>query len=239
MIAVFGAFNAIVSHYELVQSLAARVPRARTRRRRSALRSCPSTITAIHDVREADRARTGGRAVRRGRLLRQIVPVLENGLERAVDSGRVDGLARASRDGGAAPSGAGAGWCGGARSARARRRVRRLDRSRVARSRVVLVVGGGVAMVVGDRARVHARRRACATARAGSPAPTVAVMAGVFAAPALLVALSDRRRRQPHLVRQPAALAELHVLPALSLARRCSRRSSARPKVLFGRSSAP
>ncbi len=62
----------------------------------------PTTITAIHDVREADQARTGGRPVRRGRLIRQIVPVLENGLERAVtlaESMDSRGFAR----GGAAP----------------------------------------------------------------------------------------------------------------------------------------
>jgi len=35
-------------------------------------------------VRDADRARTGGKVMRRGRLLRQVVPVLELGLERAV-----------------------------------------------------------------------------------------------------------------------------------------------------------
>ena len=49
-----------------------------------ALAFVPSTLAAIHDVRDADRARTGGKVVRRGRLLRQVVPVLELGLERAV-----------------------------------------------------------------------------------------------------------------------------------------------------------
>jgi energy-coupling factor transport system permease protein len=49
-----------------------------------ALAFVPSTIAAVGAVREADRARTGGRVVRRGRLLRQVVPVLETGMERAV-----------------------------------------------------------------------------------------------------------------------------------------------------------
>src|SRR5581483_8702922 len=83
VIAVFGAFNAVASHFELVQAL----PRAFYEVGLVvivALAFVPSTIGAVSDVREADRARTGGRVVRRGRLLRQLVPVLESGLERAV-----------------------------------------------------------------------------------------------------------------------------------------------------------
>src|SRR5207245_403386 len=44
----------------------------------------PSTIASIQAVREADRARTGGRVVRRGRLVRLAVPILESGMEKAV-----------------------------------------------------------------------------------------------------------------------------------------------------------
>ncbi len=83
IIGVFAAFNAVVSHYALVQAM----PRAFYEIGLVvvvAVAFVPSTIAAIHDVREADRARTGGRAVRRGRLVRQLVPVLECGLERAV-----------------------------------------------------------------------------------------------------------------------------------------------------------
>lgn len=83
VMAVFGAFNATVSHYELVQA----TPRAFYEIGLVvivALAFVPSTITAIHTVREADRARTGGRVVRRGRLLRMLVPILESGMERAV-----------------------------------------------------------------------------------------------------------------------------------------------------------
>ncbi len=107
---VFGAFNSVVSHAELVQS----TPRAFYEVGLVVvvgLAFVPSTLSAIHDVREADRARTGGRVVRRGRLLRQIVPVLELGLERAVtlaESMDARGFAR----GGANPRDQTAGWCG-------------------------------------------------------------------------------------------------------------------------------
>jgi energy-coupling factor transport system permease protein len=83
MLAVFGAFNAIASHYELVQSS----PRAFHELgvvTTVALAFVPSTIESVGAVWEADRARTGGRSVKRGRLLRSIVPVLERGMERAV-----------------------------------------------------------------------------------------------------------------------------------------------------------
>ncbi len=83
VMAAFGAFNAVVSHYELVQAS----PRAFHEVGlvvTIALAFVPSTIAAIHATREADRARTAGRVVRRGRLLRQVVPVLESGLERSV-----------------------------------------------------------------------------------------------------------------------------------------------------------
>src|SRR4029079_2989200 len=83
MMAVFGAFNGVVTHSELVQS----TPRAFYEVGLVvvvALAFVPSTLAAIGDVRDADRARTGGRVVRRGRLIRQLVPVLELGMERAV-----------------------------------------------------------------------------------------------------------------------------------------------------------
>jgi energy-coupling factor transport system permease protein len=107
---VFGAFNSVVSHAELVQS----TPRAFYEVGLVVvvgLAFVPSTLSAIHDVRDADRARTGGRVVRRGRLLRQIVPVLELGLERAVtlaESMDARGFARA----GATTRDRTAGWCG-------------------------------------------------------------------------------------------------------------------------------
>ncbi len=122
---VFGAFNSVVSHSELVES----TPRAFFELGLVivvGLAFVPSTLAAIHDVREADRARTGGRVVRRGRLLRQVVPVLELGLERAVtlaesmDSRGFAARARAPRPG--------RRLVGRSCRAAARRRVRRADR---------------------------------------------------------------------------------------------------------------
>lgn len=83
MMAAFGAFNAVVSHHELLQA----APRSFYEPGlvvTVALAFVPSTIAAVTAAREADRARTGGRVVRRGRLLRQAVPILESGMERAV-----------------------------------------------------------------------------------------------------------------------------------------------------------
>jgi energy-coupling factor transport system permease protein len=83
VMAAFGGFNALASHHELVQ----RLPRAFHEAGvvlTVALAFVPSTLVAVGQVREADRARTGGRPIRRGRLVRLVVPVLETGLERAV-----------------------------------------------------------------------------------------------------------------------------------------------------------
>jgi energy-coupling factor transport system permease protein len=82
IMAAFGAFNAVAAHDELLQ----RAPRAFHEPGlvvAVALSFVPATIASARDAREADRARTGGRIVRRGRLLRLVVPVLETGLERA------------------------------------------------------------------------------------------------------------------------------------------------------------
>jgi energy-coupling factor transport system permease protein len=49
-----------------------------------ALAFVPSTLAALRASRESDRARTGGVIVRRGRLVRHAVPVLESGMERAL-----------------------------------------------------------------------------------------------------------------------------------------------------------
>jgi energy-coupling factor transport system permease protein len=110
MMAVFGAFNAIASHYELVQSS----PRAFHELgvvTTVALAFVPSTIESVGAVREADRARTGGQSIRRGRLLRSIVPVLERGLERAVAlSESMD--ARGFGFEGSTRGDLYAGWCG-------------------------------------------------------------------------------------------------------------------------------
>lgn len=107
---VFGAFNSVVSHSELVES----TPRAFFELGLVVvvgLAFVPSTMAAIRDVRDADRARTGGKVVRRGRLLRQVVPVMELGLERAVtlaESMDSRGFARL----GPRPRDRAAGWWG-------------------------------------------------------------------------------------------------------------------------------
>ncbi len=83
ILGAFGVFNAVASHHELVQA----APRAFHEPGlilTVALAFVPSTMSAVADAREADRARTGGRVVRRGRLVRLTVPILESGLERAV-----------------------------------------------------------------------------------------------------------------------------------------------------------
>ncbi|MGH9152075.1 MAG: hypothetical protein ACRD03_06715, partial [Acidimicrobiales bacterium] len=83
VMAVFGAFNAVVSHHELVQS----APRAFYEPGlilTVSVAFVPAAVATVARVREADRARTGGRVVRRGRLLRLVVPVMETALERAL-----------------------------------------------------------------------------------------------------------------------------------------------------------
>ncbi len=83
IVAAFAAFNAVVSHAELLES----APRAFHEPGlvvTVALAFVPATISAVRSIREADRARTGGRVVRRGRLLRQLVPLLESGMEKGV-----------------------------------------------------------------------------------------------------------------------------------------------------------
>lgn len=83
LVAAFAAFNACVSHRELVQ----RLPRAFHELGLVLVVSLvflPATIGAVRTVRETDRARTGGVPVRRRRLRRTVVPVLETGMERAL-----------------------------------------------------------------------------------------------------------------------------------------------------------
>jgi energy-coupling factor transport system permease protein len=107
VMAAFGAFNAVVSHHELVQS----APRAFHEPGlvlTVGLAFVPSTVSAIGAVREADRARTGNQVVKRGRLLRMTVPILETGMERAValsESMDARGLARTAPTGATAVGG--------------------------------------------------------------------------------------------------------------------------------------
>jgi len=214
IIAVFAAFNAVVSHFELVQT----IPRAFYELGLVvvvALAFVPSTIAAIHDVREADRARTGGRVVRRGRLVRQVVPVLERGLEQAVTLAEsLD--SRGFAYGGATSRERGAGWTGfGALLALGAAFV-----ALVARERTVALALAGIGLAgmafairlasVATR-RVRYRPRHLATVDR-------AVIVGVLLAPTLLgiLALTD----EPSLTwsTSPLGWPALHALPVLALA---------------------
>lgn len=110
IVAVFAAFNAVVSHAELVET----APRAFHEPGlvvTVALAFVPATVAAVRSIREADRARTGGRVVRRGRLLRQLVPLLESGMEKGValsESMEARGFAHHGPGGGERA----AGWAG-------------------------------------------------------------------------------------------------------------------------------
>ncbi len=110
ILAAFGAFNAVASHHELLGA----APRAFHEPGlivTVALAFVPSTLVAVGAVREADRARSGGRVVRRGRLVRLAVPILESGMERAVnlaESMDARGFARLP----ATPADRVAGWLG-------------------------------------------------------------------------------------------------------------------------------
>lgn len=99
--AVFGAFNAVVSHHQLI----ATAPRAFHEAGlvlTVGLAFVPATLAAVEGVREADRLRTGGRVIRRGRTVRLLVPVIETGMERALalaESMDARGFARLAPDG--------------------------------------------------------------------------------------------------------------------------------------------
>lgn len=83
VMAAFGAFNAVVAHDELVRSM----PRSLHEpgvMLTVGLAFVPATIQSVRLAQESDRARTGGRSVRRGRLVRLTIPLLERGMERAV-----------------------------------------------------------------------------------------------------------------------------------------------------------
>ena len=213
IVAVFAAFNAVVSHYELVQA----APRAFHELGLVvvvALAFVPSIIIAAHDVGEADRARTGGRIVRRGRLLRRLVPVLESGLERAITlSESLDSRGFAHR--GPSTRERGAGWFG----ALALLSLGAGFVALVAREGTIALVlaiagaaGVGIAiLLVSDAStRVHYRRRRLAAA-------DWLCIAAVVSAPVLLGTLSligDSTLQWPT---DPLRWPTVSVLPALAL----------------------
>lgn len=218
VVAVFAALNAVVSHHELVQSL----PRAFHELGlvvAVGIAFVPTTITAIHDVRDADRARTGGRPVRRGRLVRQIVPVLENGLERAItlaESMDSRGFAR----GGSTPAERFAAWCGaGGLLALGGAFVALVaGESNVALTLVVVgsaaIVG---AIVVASRGSDRVRYRPRRLTR-----PDVLVMATVCLAPIALAVLSVTGDDSLVWVASPLRWPTLSLLPALALTALCA-----------------
>ena len=110
VLAVFGAFNAVASHVELVQA----APRAFHEPGLAvtvALAFVPSTMQAVQQARDADRARSGGVPAGRRRVVRRALPVLESGMERAVhlaESMDSRGFARGRHDAGERL----AGWLG-------------------------------------------------------------------------------------------------------------------------------
>jgi energy-coupling factor transport system permease protein len=186
MMAMFGAFNAIASHYELVQSS----PRAFHELgvvTTVALAFVPSTIESVFAVREADRARTGGQSIKRGRLLRSVVPVLERGLERAVAlSESMD--SRGFGYEGSTRSDLASGWCGlGALLALGGAFVALVGRARPAA--IGLGIAGVVLLVVAivlasrstrDRRRYRRRRMTGAEWLMACVALTSPLLVGLF-----------------------------------------------------------
>lgn len=155
IMAVFGAFNAVASHHELL-SVAPRAFHEPGLVLTVALAFVPSTLDAAAAAREADRARTGGVVVRRGRSVRLALPVLETGLERAV-------LLAESMD----SRGYG------------RARPQPTDRvAAVAGGAALLALAGSVVALVGQSAGV-----AAALAAAGTAALVVAIVLGGRSAP--------------------------------------------------------
>ena len=175
IIGVFGAFNAVVSHHELRrQSHPAAFHEAGLVVDRRALAFVPvDDRRRSHDVREADRARTGGESCAAGAWSAQVVPVLETGLERAVTPGRVDGLA------GLRP-----------RPRQAARSTARLGGGLVA----LLALGGAFVALVGRGS--HARGGPGRRRRLGLLVAAVALASGVDAGSATDRAAlrADRRR---------------------------------------------
>jgi energy-coupling factor transport system permease protein len=214
IVAVFAAFNAVISHHELLQSL----PRAFYEVGlivAVGVAFVPSTIAAVHDVREADRARTGGRVVRRGRIVRQLVPVLETGLERAITlSESMD--SRGFAHGGAAPREHVAGWCGaGALLALAGAFVALVARESGVALGLGLVGTGALvaAVVLASRGSRRVRYR---------PRPLTrgdwTVMAAAWLAPAALAAASIAGDGTLRWSASPLQWPGLHAIPLLALA---------------------
>ena len=187
----------------------------------------PSTLAAIHDVRDADRARTGGRVVRRGRLLRQVVPVLELGLERAVTLAESMDSRGFARDG-PSPRDRAAGWWG-------------LVSLLALGGSFVALIGeaGTVAAVLGLAGAVRTRRRdparrrptrvGRATARAACAPPTGSSPASAVLAPVAMASVSWAGDSSLVWFASPLAWPTLHLLPAARAAAAARARRSSPP----------
>ena len=214
VIAVFAAFNAVASHHELVQAL----PRAFHEVGlviAVGLAFVPATIDAIRDVRAADRARTGGRPVRRGRLVRQIVPVLDLGLERAItlsESMDARGFARGATSG----RDRAAGWTGLAGLVALGAAFVALVAGEGAWS-LGLTVTGGAAVVGAVLLASAATERERYRPRRLTPGDVV-VMAAACAAPVALVIVDAAGDDSLTWAASPLRWPTLHVLPVLALA---------------------
>ena len=206
VVAVFAAFNAVVSHHELVQAIPPRVPRARADRRRR------DRVRTRHDRGDPRRPRGRPGAHRRasGAARATGAPDRAGARERARafgDPRRVDGLARvrARRGDGtrsASPGGA-AGWACSRWRARSSRSIGR-------RIRDCRRAGGRWRRRDGPRRGARVPRfdtRAVPAPPAHGRRRRGDARGDRRARPAR--ARVDRRRRQPRLDREPAALARV------------------------------
>jgi energy-coupling factor transport system permease protein len=213
VMAVFGALNAVISHSELLQS----APRAFHEVGVAvtvALAFVPSTLESIHAVREADRARTGGRVVRRGRTIRLVIPVLERGLERAVHLAEsMD--SRGFAHGTAPRSERAAGWLGLAGLLALGGGFVALVGRADTTAAVLAVLGGGLvvaAIAVASAGSTRARYRRRRITRADAVMVAVA-----WIAPALLGALTVAGDRSLVWSAEPLAWPQVGLLPILAL----------------------
>lgn len=213
IMAAFGAFNALASHYELVQS----APRAFHELGlivTVALAFVPATIESVVAVRDADRARTGGRAIRRGRYRRLMVPVLERGMERAValsESMDSRGFATGTHTGAEQLS----AWCGLAGLVTMGASFAALVGRRNALALVLAAAGAGLlvgAVASASRAATRTRHR-----RRRLDQADVATMLAAASAPLLLALLSAAGDASLTWSASPPRWPDVHLLPVIAL----------------------
>jgi energy-coupling factor transport system permease protein len=214
ILAAFGVFNAVASHHELLQA----APRAFHEPGlivTVALAFVPSTMTAVAAAREADRARTGGRVVRRGRLVRLTVPIVESGLERAMalaESMDARGFARLARGRGDRA----AGWLGlGSMLALGVAFLALIGSS------TPWAIGAGALGAVGLAAAVVLSSRSAPSARYRPRRLTrldLVVVSTSVAAPGALALISALGNHTLHWYASPVAFPPFSVWPALALA---------------------